>query len=148
MMILHHMRHGRQDNHANNHVRCTKTQGRAKQKAYRGQTKQNHIQCNSQTTSATLYSHIGQRLLPVCVWQRCLVLVQRYFRGGPNVAPSLERGCLHELNWTARAHMLTISMCMNENHIVKPKGTKVNRFRLRALSMANILFNSPSVHSL
>jgi hypothetical protein len=43
MMILHHMRHGRQDNHATNHVRCTKTQGRAKQKAYRGQTKQNHI---------------------------------------------------------------------------------------------------------
>jgi hypothetical protein len=29
MMILHHMRHGRQDNHATNHVRCTKTQGRA-----------------------------------------------------------------------------------------------------------------------
>jgi hypothetical protein len=28
-MILHHMRHGRQDNHATNHVRCTKTQGRA-----------------------------------------------------------------------------------------------------------------------
>jgi hypothetical protein len=43
MMILYHMRHERQDNHATNHVRCTKPQGRAKQKAYRGQTKQNHI---------------------------------------------------------------------------------------------------------
>jgi hypothetical protein len=43
MMMLDHMRHRRQDNHATNHVRCTKTQGRAKQKAYRGQTKKNHI---------------------------------------------------------------------------------------------------------
>jgi hypothetical protein len=43
MMMLHQMRHGRQDNHATSHVRCTKAQGRAKQKAYRGQTKQNQI---------------------------------------------------------------------------------------------------------
>jgi hypothetical protein len=37
------MRHGRQDNHATIHVRCAKTQDRAKQKAFRGQTRQNHV---------------------------------------------------------------------------------------------------------
>jgi hypothetical protein len=44
MITIHQMRHGRQDNHATEHVRCTKyAQGRAKQKAYRGQTKRNLI---------------------------------------------------------------------------------------------------------
>jgi hypothetical protein len=34
MMILHQMRHGRQDNHATNHVRCTKRARQGKEEGW------------------------------------------------------------------------------------------------------------------
>jgi hypothetical protein len=56
MMILHHMRHGRQDNHATNHVRCAET-SRAKQsrkhiKAKHSETINLSIMCQWSTMPA------------------------------------------------------------------------------------------------
>jgi hypothetical protein len=96
-MILHQMRHGRQDNHTTNHVRCIKTQGRAKPKAYRGQTKQNHI----------LLKRVDYNAYPA----KQSIICNFNFYGGNATAMHGRKGTWMSLLWSLDMSLLSLPPC-------------------------------------